>query len=208
MQLESWLAFASIALIATITPGPAVLLVSAHSLQEGPLRSVMTIAGNVTGLFTMSACSVLGLSTLILVSATAFTVVKLIGAAYLVFLGIKLWRNGVHLDKASPRTPGHTSLPRLYGQGLLVALTNPKAIIFTTALFPQFIQVSEPLIPQFSLLVITFMLFSFVCLLGYALLAHKAKHHSSIRVPGELIGKLFGAIFVGVGALLATTSNK
>ena len=92
MDFDSWLLFASIALVATLTPGPAVLLVSTHSVSFGTRYSIATMAGNVTGLFIMSLFSVLGLSAIILHSAPIFFTVKMIGACYLIFLGIKLWR--------------------------------------------------------------------------------------------------------------------
>ena len=207
MQIETWLAFASIAFIATISPGPAILLVTSVSLQHGPARSLMSIAGNVTGLFLMSSASVLGLSSLLLYSGTAFAIVKFVGAAYLIYLGIKLWRNGfgfsdIQTAEAPPRRRN------LFSQGLFVALSNPKAIAFTTALFPQFLSLSDPLLPQFTLLVVTFMAFSAACLFAYALLAHKVRHRSARLVSGSAIGKLFGSAFIGAGALLATSSQR
>ena len=204
ISLESWLAFSTIALIATLTPGPAVLLVSTHSLRHGVARAMITVMGNISGLLTMSACSVLGLSTLLLYSSTAFTLVKLIGALYLVYLGIKLWRHGVMPAATALNDAPPTSGGSLYLQGLLIALTNPKAIIFTTALFPQFIQPSQPLLPQFVLLVATFMGFSLLCLGGYALLARQAQRGATPILSGRWIGRVFGSAFIGAGAALAT----
>lgn len=205
MQIENWLLFSSIAFIATVTPGPAVLLVTTHTLQYGPLRAMMTIAGNVSGLLIMSACSVLGLNALLLYSATAFTCIKLFGAAYLIYMGVKLWRNGILQQKQGPSDSEKQSCVKLYIHGLLVALTNPKAILFTTALFPQFIVVSEPLLPQFSILVCTFMSLSALCLLVYSVASSKAQKYSVNLFSGKRIGKIFGSAFVGAGALLATT---
>ena len=207
MQIETWLAFSSIAFIATISPGPAILLVTSVSLQHGPTRSLMSIAGNVSGLFLMSSASVLGLSSLLLYSGTAFATVKFVGATYLLYLGIKLWRNGLGFSNIEPGTapPRRRSL---FSQGLLVALSNPKAIAFTTALFPQFISLSEPLLNQFAILVVTFMAFSAVCLFAYALLAHKVRHRSSRMASDSIVGKLFGSAFIGAGALLATSSQR
>lgn len=208
MSLENWLLFCSIALVATASPGPAVLLVTTHSVQYGPMRSVVTVLGNISGLFLMSLCSVLGLSTLILYSSTAFMVVKIMGALYLVYLGIKLWRNGssrADVDSVGTRRAGHLNL---YGQGLLVALTNPKAIVFTTALFPQFIVASQPLPGQFSLLVVTFMSFSFLCLVAYAFATHKAKQHSRPWFSAKTAGRAFGGTFILAGAALAFTSRR
>ena len=209
MSIESWLLFSSIALVATITPGPAVLLVTSHSLTQGLWRSIATILGNITGLFSMSLASVLGLSTLILLSADAFMVLKAIGALYLIYLGVRLWRNGFHLaPQTSGQSPAKSSLGSLYLQGLLVSLTNPKAIAFTTALFPQFIDAGSPLALQFSILVATFTGFSFFCLLGYGWMAHRAKSRASRLVSSALLGKVFGGAFVGSGLLLASSGQR
>ena len=205
MQLDSWLTFCSIAFIATATPGPAVLLVTTTSIQFGILRSLITIAGNVTGLFIMSACSVLGLSALVLYSSTAFTAIKILGACYLLYLGIKLWRNGINTNITINGGSKTSNVWNLYSHGLLIALTNPKAIAFTTALFPQFISVSKPLLPQFTILVVTFMAFSFSCLLFFSIISQKIKHNSKTLISGKVMGRIFGSIFIGASAVLATT---
>lgn len=207
MQFENWFMFCSIALLATATPGPAALLVSINSLSFGFKKSLVTILGNVTGLFIMSTFSVLGLSAVVLHSTVAFTVIKLLGAAYLAYLGFKLWVNGVGtIEVGSTRKSKGSSLS-LYTQGVLVALTNPKAVVFTTALFPQFIVDADPLMFQFSILVLSFMLLSFICLSLYALIAQRAKARTINTQVQKLFGKIFGAIFIGAGCILATTSE-
>lgn len=207
MQFENWFMFCSIALLATATPGPAALLVSINSLSFGFKKSLVTILGNVTGLFIMSTFSVLGLSAVVLHSTVAFTVIKLLGAAYLAYLGFKLWVNGVGtIEVGSTRKSKGSSLS-LYTQGVLVALTNPKAVVFTTSLFPQFIVAADPLMFQFSILVLSFMLLSFICLSLYALIAQRAKARTINTQVQKLFGKIFGAIFIGAGCILATTSE-
>ena len=207
MEIENWLSFCSIALLATATPGPAALLVSINSLSYGFKISLATVLGNVTALFIMSAVSVLGLTALVVYSAVAFTAVKTVGAAYLIYLGFKLWKFGIKFEQPTAKRNRGANLISLFGQGLLVAITNPKAIVFTTALFPQFINVSKPLAPQFSLLVISFMSLSLVCLTTYTFLAHKTKSKFSGAISGSLLGKLFGSTFIGAGCYLASTSK-
>lgn len=208
MALESWLIFCSIALLATVTPGPAVLIVTTHSLQYGPFKSIPTILGNITGLFLMSLASVLGISTIILYSSVFFGFIKFIGAVYLVYLGIRVWRGGI-VSKAVPVAEYRQArgLSR-FGQGLAVALTNPKAIAFTTALFPQFIVETAPLTSQFTLLVATFMSLSFTCLLCYAVASHKAKEKSMRFISGKGLGRVFGCAFIGAGLALASSSHR
>lgn len=168
----------------------------------------MPILGNITGLFIMSALSVLGLSAAILSSALVFEVVKVIGAAYLVYLGTKLWRSGfVPVGRNRAQNPVRANNKKAYFQGLAVALSNPKAIAFTTALFPQFIVPEGSLLVQFSLLVGTFMLLSFSCLLGYSLAVHHAKSRL-FESGGGLVSKVFGVAFVASGAFLLTASRE
>ncbi len=209
MDINTWLIFSSIALIATITPGPAVLLISTQSISHGPLRATQGILGNISGLFIMSLLSVLGLSAIVLYSTTIFYCIKFIGAIYLIYLGVRLWKNGFSWSQAPVKSqaPSQPSFFKLYSQGLLVALSNPKAIAFTTALFPQFVDNSKPLAGQFALLVTTFMLFSFICLFGYALISAGAKNRTQKSKIGKYVSKLFGAAFVGSGIALATTSR-
>ena len=126
MQFESWITFCSIALLATATPGPAALLVSMHSLSFGFNKSLATVVGNVTGLFVMSGFSVLGLSAVVLHSAVAFTFVKVLGAMYLIYIGIKLSRNGIKRIEVGETKSAKNGVLSLYTQGVIVALTNPN----------------------------------------------------------------------------------
>ena len=212
MNYDSWLLFTSIALIATITPGPAILLVSTHSVTFGTKYSIATMVGNVTGLFIMSLLSVMGLSAIILHSVPIFLLVKGVGAGYLIFFGVKLWKKGFGLDAIrSGAQGGEQPRPRimkLYCNGLLVALSNPKAIAFTTALFPQFIHPEHSMAQQFCILIATFMVLSFVCLLAYAVMAAETKNRSArIKLPG-VMSKVFGGAFIGSGIFLATATQK
>lgn len=212
MEMSDWLLFSSIALAAALSPGPAVLLVTSHSFAYGLQRSVATILGNITGLFLMSAFAVAGLSAIMLRSTTVFNLVKFIGAAYLIYLGIKLIRKGFGAgfdDTQSAQISAQPPSSRvLYGHGILVALSNPKAIAFTTALFPQFVDASLPVLPQFSILVLTTMVISFCCLLGYAYLSASARNRASHRGLSGRYSKLFGLIFIISGGLLAGSSPR
>jgi threonine/homoserine/homoserine lactone efflux protein len=199
--------FCFIALLATATPGPAALLVSINSISFGFKKSLITVLGNVTGLFIMSIFSVLGLSAMVLHSKMAFTVIKIFGAIYLAYLGFNFWVNGVGNIEASSTKKTKGSRLSLYTQGVLVALTNPKAIVFTTALFPQFIVSTGIIMLQFSILVLSFMLLSFVCLSSYALVAERAKTRTMNTRVQKLLGKIIGTTFMGAGCILAITSQ-
>jgi len=209
MSMESWLLFLPIALAAALSPGPAVLIVTTNALNYGPSRTVLTILGNISGLFFMSLCSVIGLSTIILYSSLGFTVVKTAGALYLIYLGVKYWQTGITLPPNSQelKKRNEKSGVRLYTQGLLVALTNPKAIAFTSALFPQFINPAEPLALQFLILVGSLMFCSFSCLFCYAHLSGSTGRRALLLVNGKTWGKAFGSLFIASGLALAALKN-
>ncbi|MDN3517510.1 LysE family translocator [Aquisalimonas lutea] len=204
--MEVWLAFTAIAFVATVIPGPAMLLVSAHSVKYGVMNSLKTIIGNITGLAILSSLSVAGLSTLIVYSSIAFTIVKILGAAYLAYLGIKIWRNGIQPVPVSERHSGESG-NYLYIQGIAVSVSNPKAIVFTTALFPQFIDPSQSLLFQFTIFLCTFMALSFICLLGCSLLVKK----TTAKLAGNVsryLGRVFGGALVGAAGLLLASSHR
>ncbi|WP_323847454.1 LysE family translocator, partial [Microbulbifer magnicolonia] len=206
MNIEAWLAFTAIASVATIVPGPAMLLVATHSLRFGILQSLKTILGNITGLAILSSISVAGLSALILYSAGAFLAVKITGALYLTYLGIKIWRSGVspiNIEDTDSNSRGRF----LYLQGIAVSLSNPKAIAFTTALFPQFIEPSQNVLFQFSIFLGTFMGLSFTCLSVCSIIAQKVSHNVSKNLSFNL-GKVFGGSLIGAGGLLLVSKHQ
>lgn len=209
MELQSWLLFSSIALVATITPGPAVLLVAANTMEHGVRPTVFTILGNISGLFLLSLLSVMGLGALLLYSAIAFTAIKTAGAIYLIYLGVRLWRSGfsrVSEKNVFRRDKKPARRLKMYAQGVIIALSNPKAIAFTTALFPQFITRELPLVPQFSLLVLTFMSYSFICLFVYSYCSARTKVGMGNSRLGKIVSRFFASLFIGSGIILGTSS--
>ena len=207
MSIQNIIEFCLIASASILTPGPAVLLATTHSLQHGPLKTLITIAGNISGLFCIATLSMVGVSALLTLSSTAFLILEIIGAGYLVFLGIKLWRNGIKPTNATI-VRSEFRAKSMYMQGFLIAMTNPKAILFMTALFPQFIDSNASILPQFITLILVFMSLSFTTLTTYSVIAYKAKSKASHLFSGKNAGKLFGSAFIGFGALLATSSQK
>ncbi len=208
MDIQTWALFCSVAFIATVTPGPAILLGVSHSVSYGLRNTVFTILGNISGLFVLSTLSIAGLSLVMLNSATAFFIVKLLGAIYLLYLGVKLWRKGFSFTVNSPKSgQSIKTKSALYLQGLGVAISNPKAIAFTTALFPQFINPQTSLLPQFLVLLISFMLLSFACIFIYAYLASQTKFRL-LNSKSSYISKFLGTGFVASGVALLCTSQK
>lgn len=210
MTLESWLMYVALALVATATPGPAVLLIMTNASLYGFQKAVFCALGNVSGLLFLSIVTVSGLGILLISSVYLFTLVKYAGAAYLIYLGVRMFLSsstGFHKDAAGCADPGMSPV-KLFFQAFGVAVSNPKAIVFLTALFPQFLSIERPLFFQFTILISTLMALSFCFLTTYAFAAHKTKRWLKNNRRLALVNKGSGTLFVGLGILLATASNK
>lgn len=210
MTIQSWLIYLICVLAATATPGPAVLFIMTNTTMFGWKKAIYAALGNIFGLLVLGVIAVTGLGALLNTSEIIFNLVKYAGAAYLVYLGLKLFfQKGLELNnKQGHLSPPEKSAITIFSQATGVAMSNPKAIVFLTALFPQFLQIEQPLIPQFSILISTLMFFSFVALMFYALLAHKAKFWLMNPSRIKKFNRISGSVFVGFGTLLATTSNR
>jgi threonine/homoserine/homoserine lactone efflux protein len=207
MAFQSWLLYLVFVLVACSTPGPAVLFIMTHVTLHGWKKASYAALGNITGLLIMGIVAVTGLGALLDTSEFFFNLIKYLGAAYLVYLGVRLFfQKEIDLNELQGQfSPAEKSAGKIFLQAMGVALGNPKAIVFLTALFPQFLDLSQPLVLQFTILIATLMFFSFIFLLGFALLAHKAKFWLLQPRRMKIFGRVSGTIFVGFGALLATS---
>jgi len=210
MTIQSWLMYLTLVFVATSTPGPAVLFIMTNATLHGWRKAVFAALGNIAGLFCLGITAVTGLGTILNTSEIIFNIIKYMGAAYLIYLGIKLLvqKNTDLLTINNRLISRNISSGKLFFQALGVALSNPKAIVFLTALFPQFININQTLLPQFSMLIVTLMIFSFSFLMFYALLAHKAKVWLSKPNRIKAFNRTSGSLFVGIGVFLATSSNR
>lgn len=210
MMIHSWGLYLTLVLAATATPGPAVLFITTHSLLHGWKKTVSAAFGNIVGLLCLGVIAITGLGAILKTSVAIYDVVKYLGAAYLIFLGLKMFfHRDTKVSELIPVSKSSTFSPtKLFLQAFGVAISNPKAIVFLTALFPQFINIETPLIPQFSVLIVTLMTFSFSFLLFYSILAHQAK--SWLNKPGrqKWANRTSGAVFVGFGILLAASTHR
>jgi len=210
MTIQSWLMYLALVFVATSTPGPAVFFIMTNATLHGWRKAVFAALGNIAGLLCLGIIAVTGLGTILNTSEMIFNMIKYMGAAYLIYLGIKLFaqKNTDLMTLNNHLISKDISSNKLFFQALGVALSNPKAIVFLTALFPQFIQTNQTLLPQFSMLIITLMIFSFSFLMFYALLAHKAKVWLSNPKRIQAFYRTSGSLFVGIGVFLATSSNR
>jgi homoserine/homoserine lactone efflux protein len=204
MNFSTWLIFLTAALISVLSPGPAILLAISNSMLFGLRKVVLSSLGNIAGLFLLSSAAMVGLGVLLKTSAVLFTILKIVGACYLVYLGIRQWRSRANLFRQS--TDAVVEYPsnwQFFAKAFFVATTNPKPILFFTALFPQFINPERALAPQFLVLTGTFMGLSFCTLMGYAMLARSAKDWFSSDARVAWFNRTTGAAFVllGMGVL-------
>ena len=197
-------------IVATSTPGPAVLFIMTQSTLHGWRKAAFSALGNIMGLFCMGILTVTGLGAILNTSEIVFNAVKYFGAAYLIYLGVRLFfQKGLNFQ-STENNPAAAHVPsvKIFFQAFGVAVSNPKAIVFLTALFPQFLNIDAPLIPQFFILIFTLMTLSFSFLMFYALMAHKAKTWFAKSGRVRIVSRTSGAIFVGFGVLLAASSNR
>lgn len=205
MNLETILAFSAVAWLAILSPGPAILLALRNGVSFGLRAVAWSALGNVTGIFVLSAAAMLGLGVLLKSSALLFGAVKLLGALYLFYVGLRhlFGRSSVLSTSADQSAGARMPTPfALYREAFLLAATNPKPILFFTALFPQFIEPSAPLLPQFFVLTGIFMVLSFITLLGYASVAGRARFFLVKPRVSKWINRVVGSVFISFGAAL------
>ncbi|MEM7736915.1 MAG: LysE family translocator [Deinococcota bacterium] len=209
MELSTWLLFVSFATISIISPGPAVLLSVTNSLKHGLSKSLFSSLGNITGILVISSAAALGLGTILQTSALLFTFFKFAGALYLIYLGIRQWRSRVN---AFTHVPGEAVLQQSHRQsfvqGLLIAVTNPKAVLFFTALFPQFINPDTAFFTQVHILTFTFMSLSLTTLAVYGLGASSARAWFSQGQRVLWFNRISGTIFVSLGLGMLRLRSK
>lgn len=210
MTIESWIIYLALVTAATATPGPAVLFIVTNSTLYGWKKAIYAALGNIIGLLFLGIIAITGLGTILNTSVTFFNILKYAGAAYLVYLGLKLIFQKHSSFSSIKENIDSTDITskKIFSQALAVAISNPKAIVFLTALFPQFINIDEALIPQFLLLITTLMSFSFFFLMSYALLAQRIKNWLNKSERIKNFNMASGSIFIGFGLLLAASSNK
>ena len=208
--LSQFAAFALASIVFILIPGPSVLFALGRALTAGRREAVLAVGGNALGQFGQVLAVAVGLGALVAASATAFTVVKLVGAAYVVYLGIQAIRHrgdaraALHGEDVARRTTAWGAIRT----GMFVGATNPKTIVFHLAFLPQFIDTSAPAVPQILLLGAIFSAMAFACDSGWVLAASRAKAWFA-RKPTRLdsLGAGGGVLMIGLGATMATASH-
>lgn len=207
MNIEIILAFSAVAWLSILSPGPAVLLALRNGAAYGVFAAACSSAGNVLGILVLSVAAALGLGALLLSSALLFALAKLLGALYLFYIGIRYLckRSPMGVEAQDPVDGAHPpARMTLLREGFLLSVTNPKPILFFSALFPQFLNPHGDLLPQFLVLTGIFMLLSFMTLMVYGTTAGRARVFLSRDVVSRWVNRVVGAVFIAFGtALLA-----
>jgi threonine/homoserine/homoserine lactone efflux protein len=215
MSLQHWLLYVSVVLAVIVTPGPSAALCLTHGARHGVWRATATVLGGMVASLTLMTLSALGLGAAITASTTLFLIIKFAGAAYLIWLGIAMWRAPVDPAPGTSAAPTPTAAPgaahgawaRLWRQGFLVGIGNPKDLLFFGALFPQFLDPAKPMAPQFALLATTWLAVDGVAMTGYAALGTRIGPALRRSGAGRLFNRLTGGAFIAAGGALAVANR-
>ena len=203
MELSTWLAFFAASWAISISPGPAAIASMSAGLNHGFRRGYVLIFGLILGIWTQVLIVGVGLGALVAASSTAFTAVNWLGVVFLVFLGITQWRAPVRPLVALSDAPVFVSQRAMILRAWMINAFNPKGTMFLLAVVPQFMHLSQPLVPQYLIIGVTLGFTDLVVMAGYTALAARVlgalKEPSHIRVMNRTLGSLF----VLAGSLLA-----
>ena len=205
MSLEYFIAYFMVLFIATITPGPSMLLAISHGANHGMRRSLISCTGNVIGNLLMALVSLLGLGAALIASGFIFNCIKWAGAIYLVFIGIRLFLAPVKTHRSEineTSAPALKKINRLFLDGFFIAIGNPKGILFFTALFPQFISTRSTLACSTAIFT-TLGVVAFGCYMLYASFGTRLNRLFYVHSFRKSFNRIAGSIFLGTGVALA-----
>ena len=203
MELSTWLTFFAASWAISISPGPGAIASMSAGLNHGFRYGYVTIFGLILGIWTQLAVVGVGLGALMATSTMAFTVVKWLGVGYLVWLGIAQWRAPVRPMVAASDSGEVVTQRALILKAWMINVVNPKGTVFLLAVVPQFISLTQPLLPQYLIIGATLAFTDMVVMTGYTALA--AKVLGALKEPAHIraMNRVFGSLFVLAGTLLA-----
>lgn len=224
MSQHTWWLFVTVAFLVSATPGPNMLLIMSTSARHGFAAAVGAMAGCLSAMLAMMSLSAAGLGALLQAFPSVFDALRWIGAAYLLYLGIRTWRSPVAATSANaadgaynaqgaqrvdrPRSALRAEVPIApFRRGLLVALSNPKAILFAAAFLPQFIHPELPKLPQFAILLLTFLVIEIGWYLVYAASGQRLANYLRHAAVMRAFNRITGGVFIGFAAIMAAVSS-
>jgi homoserine/homoserine lactone efflux protein len=207
MELTTWLGFFVASWAISVSPGAGAVAAMSAGLAHGFARGYWLTFGLILGLWSQLALVGAGLGALIAASSAAFVVVKWLGVAYLLWLGIAQWRSAATTLDAGATRAGVASRAALVGRGWALNTVNPKGTLFMLAVVPQFIDPASPLLPQYAAIAGTLAFTDLVVNAGYT--AFAARVLAAISTPQRLrwLNRFFGGLFIGLAALLASVKR-
>jgi len=206
MEFKVWVSFLITVTVLVLTPGPSVLLATANSMKYGVKKTLGTILGDLSANFCQIILASIGLASIVISSGELFQVIKWCGVFYLIYIGILkiVSKSTIQLDKEGAK---ERSFSKLYAEGFLMSIANPKAIVFFAALFPLFINENLPFLPQVVLLTFTFLILDGTSLLIYTLFASRLKAYLENKEKIHLQNKVAGILLILSGILLSMVNR-
>lgn len=202
MTFATWLAFFIAAWIIAISPGSGAVLSMSHGLSYGVRRASATILGLQSGLLLVFFIAGAGVGSLLMASELAFSIVKTVGALYLIYLGLSQWRAKVSIGAETRAEVVVPTVKKRFITGFLTNATNPKGIIFMVAVLPQFITHEQPLLPQLLILAVTMCCIDLIVMHSYAFLASSMQRFFRDARAVKKQNRVFGGLLMAVGAAL------
>lgn len=204
MSLEFVLIYSLTVFVASITPGPTMLLALDHGIKYGPKRTIVSALGNGLATLVQALLTIAGLGALLLHSQTVFNTVRWLGAAYLIFIGIRMFFAADGGLSAPLDGSGKVRTSSgLFTEAFVVTMANPKAILFFTALFPQFINAQQETFLQFFAILSLLLIIAFACMMIYGYFGRKIALMLRKSRTRRLVNRTIGGTFIGMGIGLA-----
>lgn len=204
--MDHYLIFLALAAVTVLSPGPGVLLTVSNSIRFGFTNTMGGILGIAFGTFAVATVSATSLGLILVASSMAFTIMKYVGSAYLIYLGVKMWRSPVVKVDIKESVP--TTKTKRFIEGTIIQVTNPKAVFFFMSVFPQFVDyTAENVVGEFAALVFTYSVLVIAIHVSYALMAKSAQYWITTPNGKRLVNKIGGGTFICFGIGLATASR-
>ena len=208
MNFDTWIVFVFTLYAVSIIPGPSMIIALTHGMQYGAKAALATASGNALASCIQAVVSIAGLGVIIATSGTVFMVIKYLGAIYLIYLGIMLWRSPAWYiqNRSQDHKKSQAPLIKMFKQGFIVAIGNPKAIVFFTAIFPQFLTTQSSSFSHYALMVLVTCSSAFICAMLYAIGGNKIAQLCKNSNISKFVNKITGGFFVtgGLGIMLSS----
>ncbi|MGA1940723.1 LysE family translocator [Arcobacter sp. YIC-310] len=209
MNIETLLVYTTVTFFYVTSPGPAIILAIVNGLRADMKIVMISSLANIIGLFILSTASILGLGVILKTSSTLFMIVKILGALYLIYLGYKFLRNKGGFNISDLEDEKIVKSKKSYFlESFILAVTNPKPILFFTAIFPQFLDLNSSIAPQFFIMTGIFLFISFSSLCTYSYISKKSKAFFKNQRRINIVNKITGGLFIFMGLGLLKMKNQ